>query len=311
MARGIEHKSVDGVIDAYILNDHPNWGLFSGREIMIAYEDGNMDAGMSMLKDYLDILQQGGSSAVYTLRIYNDDVKNITDKTGYRASTTCMLNSNTATRTENGVTIIDRGVGNTAAPGNNAASALIMARLDKLETENARLRDENHKQEIKFLMDKLDKAIAGTEAKEEKKPWWENLIEKVSERPESIGKFLEPIKDLFVEKKNYIVQTVPQTVPVAGTDNKEEPPMSNTQATAGPLQNPFITDEERKMSSDEQSKLLIDRLAKLTDEEHEDVQNECLESIAARISHVTLTRMLLAVADMDDKNMNKLLNHLD
>jgi len=332
MAVNIEHRDIESLLSAFDFFNTDSWAIYMGRDQRTAFSGQSKDEAEDKLQDYLKMIEQSGNSAVYTLRVYPEGTKNISTKTPSNGSTTFMLNPATGvTRTENGTVIIDRtqgkGVGDT---GNNMMFNILMQRLDKTESQLEQVRKENFLLQMKILDDKVSHAIAGTQEKE--KTWWEQMIEMFDKNPNMVGNIINPVKDAIKEfipgkGKDYIIQNTTQ--PVAGTTAKEEPKPAeknedmNTEETNvdiedgfapdanGERHHPFIKEEERKLSEKEREKLAAERLKACNEEQMHDVQTACLDSIENRIGTETLTRMLIAVAMMNDKNINKLLNHLD
>ncbi len=330
MATGIEHRSLDTVMQVFDNWKRPNWAIYSGTIPRETFESDNIDESREYLCATLEAIAASGTNTTYTIRSYADNTKEINSKTPFKASTTFMLGSAATTRGENGVTIIDRtayqppvrAIGNTATDN----------QLEQLRQDNERLKDKLHQQEIAALRAEIKQAIGQTTQPPEPETW-EKIIGYIHEKPELIGNILTPItdmlKNIFAPAKNYIVDkptaAVNGTAAAAPQEQQQYSTVGNTEEVdqegiedgdydltpEGALINPFIFEDEKKISEDQQNKLFIDRLSQLTEEQNEDVQNICLEIIADRISQQTLSRMLIVVAGLSNKKMNQLLSHLE
>lgn len=311
MANGIEHRNGESVVSAYRFYELPNFLILCGAEPRISYKGGDIDEGTMKLQQYLDMIEQSNTGAVYTLRVYPADVTNITNKTPYEASTRFLLNANVPVKTdEQGITIIDRS--RPAAP--TPVNTEMAKRLDKLEEDNRKLQERLTDERINALKQDFDNRIAGLQNQEPEKSPWDRVgewIDKILDKPESIKAIAGTIKDIISPSTNNYI-TNPGTTNLAGT-NSDTMPENNieTAEVSGPFVNHFLTPEEKKLKKKEQAALMVERLSKIDDDAHETVQNECLESIQSRIGAVTLSRMLIAVASLDDDDMNRLLNNLD
>ncbi len=311
MANGIEHKSVDSVMEAFRSYDLPNFSIWAGKQLRVKYEGGNWDEGLQELLNYLNVILAANTQCVYSLRVYPEDVTHIDNKTPYDGSTTFMLSPAVPTTTQNGVTIIDRN-GNQV--GSSRTDPAVLRELEQLRTKTDQLQSDLNRKEIELLKQDFDHQIAGLKREYEEQPelsWGDKALaffEKLLEKPEVIEKTGKAIAGIFNKGNNYIIEhpQVVQTSPISGTNTETEQEMETTI-----FENHFLTPEERKLKKHEQSELMIQRLTPLDDDKHQDIQNECLTSLETRIGNVTLSRMLLAVAGLDNHELNKLISHLD
>lgn len=85
-ASAVQFRGVDPVIDAYELNNVPNWALFCGKNIFGQYTDGDITEGANLLRQWLEKLAEGGSGALYQLRMYKKDRGDITNTTEFNYS---------------------------------------------------------------------------------------------------------------------------------------------------------------------------------------------------------------------------------
>lgn len=322
--RGIEHTTIDGVMSAYELNKQGNFGLFSGNEIMISYNGGDMETGGDMLGEFLQVLQDGNSTATYTLRIYGPSAtdKEITNKTPYIASTTCMLSSKIGTRTnEQGIIVLDNQRNAPPQQGPAMGYTQMQAQISQLQQQLDRERELRHQAELSRIEDKFAAQIAGLSAVPEKDIWDKagDIFDKIFSNADKIGDAIGRIRGT---KTNYIVNTNP----IAGTGATEpatapaQPPeQEDMKTTWNPddkiherLLDNFITDEERaqNMHSKEVNKLVGERLKTLDQDAHDELQSEALERLEKRIGAPTLSLSLLVLQGMDNNSTNTLLGYL-
>ena len=66
----VAFRGVSQVVAAYEANGMPAWAICNGDCIMFADETGNIEEGTNSLRDMLKKMQQGGSEAQFTLRVY-------------------------------------------------------------------------------------------------------------------------------------------------------------------------------------------------------------------------------------------------
>jgi len=286
MAINIEHRDKDTLFQAFDYFDMPNFAIYAGKDQRTFYNGGDQAEAEQKLSDYLSMIEAANTSQVYTLKVYPADTKNINTKTPHSGSTTFMLNPNQPVRQENGVTIIDRTA--PGSMGNTAVNPLISARLDKLEAENLKLREDLHKAEIQSIKDNVAAQIAGIAQRPDETPWYERLIGAIEQKPELIDKLLDPVERLitgvvtsFQGKKNFI-------------QKEFLPPVNGT--------NPDTT----MADTNHQQQLTEEEVEKLHDQ-----QDAALEIIEARIGAPVLTKLIEQVSKLSDKDLNKLLNYLD
>jgi len=212
MASGIEHREAESVIEAYADYDKPNFAIFAGKQLRVKYEGGNLDEGMQVLTGFLNQIQRVNTASVYTLRVYDEHAK-VTSATPYEGSTTFMISPAVpVTKNENGVTIIDRGVGAT----NYGAG---MAGFQALQQTMTEMMKQNQDMMQMFMQrqqeDKMDKLIAAIQEKADKEPppkqWWENIGELVVQNPTIIDRIG------FIFRPEIYQVAAPGTPPISGT----------------------------------------------------------------------------------------------
>lgn len=319
MAAGIEHRSAESVLNSYQDYDLPNFSIWNGKRLCIKYDQGNADEGYQALVNYLNTIAQSNTMAVYTLKVYPEKCTGITNGTLYEGSTTFMLSPAATTIQQNGVTIIDPS-SKTAQYG----SKELVSRIEKLEQENVSLRDKLHKEELDRIRQDFTHQISGLNREQEEKSGWDKFLDILERKPEMLERGIDRFFDgagkiagLFRTQKNYILEQPASRGAIAGTENKSEPINDTAVETSydttaeGAMINPFLTIEESRLKSGAQSEIIRSKLEPLTQDQHDDIQSECMEAIEKRLGPVTLSLMLLKVASLDNADMNKLLNNLD
>jgi hypothetical protein len=127
----IQFMGVTQVIRAYSNMKVPSWSVCAGKDILQAWSGNSMDAGEKMLSQYLDLLSEGESRGVYTLRIYDKAPKEIRSNTEYYRSFRFMLQD------PSGFT------------GNRFGAGIekVIERLDRIEARQALIESEEEKEE--------------------------------------------------------------------------------------------------------------------------------------------------------------------
>lgn len=319
MARGIDHREKETVLDAYRFTDLPNWAIFAGTEPVISYAKGSISEGEEILNNYLGLIEQSPTKTVYTLRTYAGGTTSITNKTPYSGSTTFMLNQDADVTADpkTGVMVLSQGMGRIGATNDT----LLLQRLDKLEADNKALAAQLHSREIEALNDKLDRAINGLTPPSQH--WSDKLLDKIADNPalikETLGTIMGGITEIVRpgERQNFIVN------PMGKTDKTDD---MRTQEPAE--QTEELTEEEINTLQDEQGEALDNLEDRLGIEEiteylkgvaamddptlgHWAIQQAALAKLNMRLAPETVTKMITQVSELSDKDLNKLLNHLD
>jgi len=335
MARGIEHKEKEGVLTAYRLANKPNWGIFAGSELMIAYEGSNMDDGETMLSNYLDILEDGRSSTVFTLKIYHPDVTRITNKTASSGSTTFMLaNTPTMVDEKTGLMILDK---TNYKAGNIGTDPALLARLEKLESLNESLQQQLLDQKLKDIETRHQATISGLSAQP---TGWAKLFDSLAEKPETIPQTIGALGDMFMGIYSRIKGgNVPQQEnkflhnnPLSGTTktdedtNKTEQEMENN-TNVEELQEVELTPKQIEQAHDLQQQYCdeledklgipnftgyLEYLNRLPNEKLSawSQQEQYLQTIRTRLTDDQLTDLVRSVATASDKTLKLIMGYL-
>ena len=290
MAQRIDHITTEGVINAWECTHKPHWAIFAGREIVIAHDSETAEDAAEMLSNYLEMLKDGGSSCIYTLKIYGEKSGEITSKTAASGSTTFMLNNKSALRQNpDGTTFIIDNARNNTTPGQPMVGySALQAEVQSLRAELNRERELRHKADLQALETRFNAQISGIAAAQPELQWWEkalNSVEKITEKPE----VMERISSLFNggKKREWIKpqiqqpapqQRIPAATQMAGTRTTEEPAPDQEQEQVSHGEdlpqvdeiiylNNFLTDQERNLKSSKKYDIVLQKLEALHNEE--------------------------------------------
>lgn len=323
MAGAIEHRNIQDLLQSYDNYGCVNFTIWQGKDLKVTYDEGEAAEAKDLLENFLNTIQQSGTTAVYTLKVYkkNDQIKTGTMPHG---STTFQFTSYVPAGQQQ-ATKQDIYIAGTGG-GKQDSSYLteLRQRLDKLEQENVKLRDDKHAQDLAQLRSDFQNQIAGLSQPEEK-TWQDHVLE----HKDTIRDIVKEIASIFRPPvKDYTVTNIPAAVsgtaqgaaPAVKTEttitdhSRQQPPeMETTDIIKGPdgqLINPFLTDQERELPADQQGAITTEKIEALTEDQQNDVQSECMEIIVDRVGNVMLTRLILAVACMDKETLNTTLSYL-
>ncbi len=85
----VQFRGANKVAKAYLANDVAPWSIWNGPDQLIfKYEGQDIEAGVKLLREGIQMLKDGGGEAVYTIRVYENLAKGtqITNKTPYSGS---------------------------------------------------------------------------------------------------------------------------------------------------------------------------------------------------------------------------------
>lgn len=93
-ARTVQLRTTQQVMDAYLNWDNPQFAILNGKQLLFAYDNDNasIEEGEQLLQQWLAWIKGGGSAGIYTLAIYRDTKKGITNTTPYNGSINFQLN---------------------------------------------------------------------------------------------------------------------------------------------------------------------------------------------------------------------------
>ncbi len=339
----IEHRTQEGVLGAFEASGMTKFVIWQGNEPIMVYDEQDPDfeannngAASDKLSQYLNFIQSTGTSAIYKLRVYTDDVKSINAKTPPRAVTRFQLSPTDIAeykQTPDGKMMLIR---QQPAPGGN--NTALTHRLDNLEQTNRELLERLHQAEIKRVEQNFQHQIAGlTQQQQDAPDVWTRIGESLLEKPDNLDKALGHLKDIigmalnaFRPNKNFITNQPPAPAPspvsVNGTNVKEPvKPQEHEEEHEDPEQpetlqvplteegayiNPFLDEQQRALKKSKRFPLMQEALSKLTPEELDEQQMICVEILENRITPVMLTHLLIEVACMDNDDLNSVINNL-
>lgn len=228
----IEHRDIDGVMGAFKNTGLTKWALWQGATPVMVYDGDDAGESDDKLMQCLQFIEDGGTTAVYALRAYNDSAHDITNKTPYKCATRFQLTSAPTsgyqTMPDGKVMVIrdgNRSVGTTSAAGDPYIRQLIESQNKTNELIMKMIQQKEG--------DRMDKLIGFLE-QSVNKPAEESMVDKLV----TLGKDIIDKPDI-IDRIGYIfrpsiyqrVETLPQTESaVNGTTNakKEDPPMEQT-----------------------------------------------------------------------------------
>jgi len=86
-SNAVQFRGIPMVMKAYQYNDMPPFALLIGKQVLHTYDGSDITEGSNELKEFLDMLKQGGSEAYYTLQVYTYKPNmEITSATEFRRS---------------------------------------------------------------------------------------------------------------------------------------------------------------------------------------------------------------------------------
>ncbi len=235
----IEHRDIDGVVGAFSNMGLTKWAIWQGTTPVMVYDEDDSGESVNRLMECLEFIHNGGTTAIYALRVYPDKAVDITNKTPFKCATRFQFNSSPTTgyqATPDGRFVVirdgNKSVGNTSAAGDPLIRQLIESQNRTNELIMSMLKTKE--------ADRMDKLIGFLE-ESVKKPAEESMVDKlvtlgkdIIDKPDiidRIGYIFRPSIYQRVEQQN------PQTEPaVNGTNAKKEEPMET--------QEKVLTEEE-------------------------------------------------------------------
>ena len=259
----IEHKTMEGVIGAYESSGLTKFAIYQGTEPIMVYDGDDPQEAGDKLETWLNFIHEGGTAAIYKLRVYKDTCKEITNKTGYHAVTRFQLNSSKTDsyeQTPDGRVMVIRDGGR--KPNMSGTNAQMQAILDG----QTKMLDLVAKMLEKKEGDRMDKLIGFLEEKS-RKPDPDPPIDKLMKLGELIvdkPDIIDRIGYIFRPNIYQRVEQEPQQTAVNGTKKKDEPtPVADPPEKENTM-------EEVKELTEEEVTALNDRLDAAMDiiEEH-------------------------------------------
>lgn len=94
LSRTVHMRTPEEVLQAYENWNCPQFSIINGKQLLFAYDDPDADLqnGMQLLQQWLEILNRSQSAGIYTLCIYRDlNSKRVTNTTPYNGSANFQL----------------------------------------------------------------------------------------------------------------------------------------------------------------------------------------------------------------------------
>lgn len=87
----VQFRGIESILQAYDNCEIPDWAFLQGKGIICAYNEGDQTEGRTRLEQWLGMLLDSRSTAVYALQLYKDPGGDITNKTPYNFRFQCVL----------------------------------------------------------------------------------------------------------------------------------------------------------------------------------------------------------------------------
>jgi hypothetical protein len=288
----IEHRNQEGIIGAFESSGMEKFAIWQGTVPVMVYdekdpdyEEGNTTIASDKLASWLNFIEQGGTTAIYTLRVYPTDTKNISNKTAYRAATRFQLNQAQGAEYKNtpdGRVMVIRdnnrpAVSNTG--GNNLQIQQLIEGQNKMMELFAKSLENRENDRIGKLIGFLEES-ARQPPKETMEDKFMKLGELIVEKPDIIDR----IGYIF---RPQLYSREPAAEPIAGTTQQKEP------------------EKPQPMAEHEETPLTAEEEAALTDR-----MNAALDVLEGHIGLETLTEALEKLSKNEPGKLNSLLKWL-
>jgi len=132
-ARTVQLRSPNQVMEAYQNWENPQFAILTGKQLLFANdkEDATMEEGEQLLQQWLTWIKSGGSAAIYTLAIYKNPTKGITNATPYNGSVNFQFNEYSYS-----------GNGGSVNGANNEGLKLILDKMEGMQLQINKLQQE-------------------------------------------------------------------------------------------------------------------------------------------------------------------------
>lgn len=125
MALGVQYRGLPTVIEAVQNMKLSKWAIFYGKMLNMKCEDADWAASMQLLQDYLKNLSKSNTQSIYTMCLYEDDVKKI------KSLTECDYSFN--------FTLFSEDYLSEGQTSRREGYGRILDKLDEMEKKNAAL----------------------------------------------------------------------------------------------------------------------------------------------------------------------------
>lgn len=92
MSHSVQFFGRDSVVEAFEYRNCPAWSLWQGRQFLLSKAAANVNEAAAALDEFLQMIEGSETTAVYTLKVYEETPGRITDKTPCDGSFNFKLN---------------------------------------------------------------------------------------------------------------------------------------------------------------------------------------------------------------------------
>lgn len=294
---GIEHRSIEGVLEAFDHFNQPNFGIFGGRTFNEPRDtccEDNIDNARAKLSAWLTMIENGETSQTYMLKCFPAGTDLIKSNTPFTHSTTFMLSKAVpVTQNANGTWVIDRE----AKQSNYQANSLMAAELKELRETNKQLLDKINEQVLQQQEQRFNSTI-GDLRKEIQK--LQEPVEKEESTWDKIGRVAERVIDKKPEILDRILDSIDRwlTPSAERTHHHREHAISGTDHKE-PQQEQKM--ETENMTAEEQQKLR---------DAFSDRQYEALDKLEAKVGTEPVTIALEKLSEMSVEDLRFVFNKI-
>ncbi len=302
----IEFRDQESVIGAFENTGSVKFAIWQGTIPVMVYdekdpdfEEGNTALASDKLSTWLNFIQEQGTTAIYMLKVYPDDAKNITNKTAFRAATRFQLtpsNNNKYENTPDGRVMVIRDNNRPAVNGTGGNNSQLQALIE----QNKQMMDMFARSLQQQQETKIDKLIGFLEEKSRTPPeeGWDSKLMKLGEMIVDKPDIIDRIGYIF-RPDIYTRSFEPEVTPISGTAKEPEPKPA---AAAADTQNESPkNDNNMADETPEEQELTEPEVQALTDR-----QNAALDKVEDVIGLEELTEILEALAETDPQKLQKL-----
>ena len=277
----IEHRTAEGVLEAFASVDNTKFALWQGNTQCFVFEGDDKNEAIDKLTDWLSMLENSGTTAIYTLKVYSDSIHDITSKTAYKMATRFQLRGredSSYQKTPDGNVLVvrdggQRQISGTQIGGNNAQFTALLEgqnRLIEMMAQHLKTRE----------ADRMDKLIGFLEqgALPKEPTTWDKIA--------ALGEMIISKPDI-IDRIGYVIR--PEIY------QRVEQPINGTEAIA-----------ETKIEPEKKEAMVETAEAPLTEAEIETINNRLDESLDVIEAEIGLQRMEAVISKLASYGSDKL-----